>query len=493
MELIKTLIGDLNGVVWGAPMLILILGTGFFLMVGLRAMPLMRLGYGFQMLWTGRREQGRGDITPFNALMTSLSATIGTGNIAGVGTAIAIGGPGALFWMWCMALVGMATKYAEAVLAVKYREIDTKGNHVGGPMYYIKNGLGKRWVWLGSVFAVFGALAGFGIGNGVQANSVADVLETKFHIDYWITGIVMAVLVGLVLIGGIRWIARVAGKLVPFMAFTYVLGGLTVLVINIAEIPAALGLIFSYAFTPSAELGGFAGATVMLAIRFGVARGIFSNEAGLGSAPIAHAAAKTDNPVRQGAVAMLGTFIDTLIICTITGLVIVTSGQWKIENPEYLECVGKGGEMAQEVNTSWGIGQTKNTCALVSEGEAAVFDKVQTGASLSAAAFSSELPGLGGYIVTLGLALFAFTTILGWSVYGERCVEYLFGIHAVVPFRVLWVLAVPLGATVSLDSMWLVADTLNALMAVPNLIALLLLSPVVFKVTRDYFQAVDRT
>ena len=493
MELIKTLIGDLNGVVWGPPMLILILGTGFFLMVGLRAMPLTRLGYGFQMLWTGRREQGRGDITPFNALMTSLSATIGTGNIAGVGTAIAIGGPGALFWMWCTALVGMATKYAEAVLAVKYREIDTKGNHVGGPMYYIKSGLGKRWVWLGSVFAVFGALAGFGIGNGVQANSVADVLETKFHIDYWITGIVMAVLVGLVLIGGIRWIARVAGKLVPFMAFAYVLGGLTVLVINIAEIPAALGLIFSYAFTPSAELGGFAGATVMLAIRFGVARGIFSNEAGLGSAPIAHAAAKTDNPVRQGAVAMLGTFIDTLIICTITGLVIVTSGQWKIENPEYLECVGKGGEMAQEVSTSWGIGQTKNTCALVSEGEAAVFDKVQTGASLSAAAFSSELPGLGGYIVTLGLALFAFTTILGWSVYGERCVEYLFGIHAVVPFRVLWVLAVPLGATVSLDFMWLVADTLNALMAVPNLIALLLLSPVVFKVTRDYFQAVDRT
>ena len=489
MELIKTLIGDLNGLVWGPPMLVLILGTGFFLMVGLRAMPLTRLGYGFRMLWTGRREQGRGDITPFNALMTSLSATIGTGNIAGVGTAIAIGGPGALFWMWCTALVGMATKYAEAVLAVKYREVDAKGNHVGGPMYYIKNGLGKRWVWLGGVFAVFGPLAGFGIGNGVQANSVADALETKFHIDYWITGVVMAVLVGLVLIGGIRWIARVAGKLVPFMAIAYVLGGLTVLVINIAEIPAALALIFSYAFTPSAELGGFAGATVMLAIRFGVARGIFSNEAGLGSAPIAHAAAKTDNPVRQGAVAMLGTFIDTLIICTITGLVIVTSGQWKVENPEYLECVGKGGEMAQQVSAFWGIEQTKNTCALASEEEAATFDKVQTGASLSAAAFSSELPGIGGYIVTLGLALFAFTTILGWSVYGERCVEYLFGIHAIVPFRVLWVLAVPLGATVSLDFMWLVADTLNALMAVPNLIALLLLSPVVFKITRDYFQA----
>jgi len=489
LELIKTLIGDLNGIVWGPPMLVLILGTGLFLMIGLRLRPLLRLGYGFHMLWTGRREQGKGDITPFNALMTSLSATIGTGNIAGVGTAIAIGGPGALFWMWCTALVGMATKYAEAALAVKYREVDEKGNHVGGPMYYIKNGLGKRWVWLGGTFAIFGALAGFGIGNGVQANSVADALETKFHIDYWITGVVMAVLVGLVLIGGIRWIARVAGKLVPFMAIAYLLSGLVVLAMNITEIPTALALIFSYAFTPSAELGGFAGATVMLAIRFGVARGIFSNEAGLGSAPIAHAAAETDNPVRQGSVAMLGTFIDTLIICTITGLVIVTSGQWRVENPEYLECVGKGGTVTQEVSSSWGIGQTKNICKTASDGKELEFDKVQTGASLSAAAFSSELPGIGGYIVTLGLALFAFTTALGWSVYGERCVEYLFGVRATVPFRVLWVLALPIGATVSLDFIWLLADTLNALMAVPNLIALLLLSPVVFKITRDHFQA----
>jgi AGCS family alanine or glycine:cation symporter len=489
VELIKELIGDLNGIVWGPPMLILILGTGFFLMVGLRAMPLMRLGYGFRMLWAGRREQGEGDITPFNALMTSLSATIGTGNIAGVGTAIAIGGPGALFWMWCTALVGMATKYAEAVLAVKYREVDQAGNYVGGPMYYIKNGLGKNWIWLGGAFAVFGALAGFGIGNGVQANSVADALQTKLHIENWITGMVMALLVGLVLIGGIRWIARVAGKLVPFMAIAYVLGGLTVLVLNIDEIPQSLAQIVSYAFMPSAELGGFAGATLMLALRFGVARGIFSNEAGLGSAPIAHAAAETDNPVRQGSVAMLGTFIDTIIICTITGLVIVTSGQWKVENPEYVECVHKGGVVDQGLSRSWGIEQKKNTCTVAQDGEQATFDKVQIGASLSAAAFSSELPGVGGYIVALGLALFAFTTMLGWSVYGERCVEYLFGIHAVVPFRVLWVLAIPFGANVSLDFIWLVADTLNALMALPNLIALLLLSPAVFKVTRDYFQA----
>lgn len=488
MDLIKELIGDLNGLVWGPPMLILILGAGFFLMVGLRAMPLMRLGYGFRMLWAGRKQQGEGDITPFNALMTSLSATIGTGNIAGVGTAIAIGGPGALFWMWCTALVGMATKYAEAVLAVKYREVDEEGNHVGGPMYYIKNGLGKNWLWLGAAFAIFGALAGFGIGNTVQANSVADALETKFHIDYWITGVVMAALVGLVLIGGIRWIAQVAGKLVPVMAIAYVIGGLTVLVLNIDEIPRALGEIVTYAFTPSAEIGGFAGATIMLAIRFGVARGIFSNEAGLGSAPIAHAAAETDNPVRQGTVAMLGTFIDTIIVCTITGLVIVTSGQWNVENPEYVECVGKGGTVAQSVSASWGIQQTKNTCAITTDGEERSFNKVQTGASLSAASFSSGLPGVGGYIVTLGLALFAFTTILGWSVYGERCIEYLFGVHAIVPFRVLWIIAIPIGATVSLDFVWLLADTLNALMALPNLIALLLLSPVVFKVTRDYFQ-----
>ncbi|MCG6859901.1 MAG: sodium:alanine symporter family protein [Chromatiaceae bacterium] len=488
MELIEELVRGLNGLVWGPPMLILILGTGFFLMVGLRVMPLIRLTYGFRMLWAGRKEQGEGDITPFNALMTSLSATIGTGNIAGVGTAIAIGGPGALFWMWCTALVGMATKYAEAVLAVKYREVDEEGNHVGGPMYYIKNGLGRNWIWLGGAFAVFGALAGFGIGNGVQANSVADALETKFHIDYWITGVVMAVLVGLVIIGGIRWIAQVAGKLVPFMAIAYVLGGLTVLVINIAEIPGALALILSYAFTPNAEIGGFAGATVMLAVRFGVARGIFSNEAGLGSAPIAHAAAETDNPVRQGTVAMLGTFIDTIIICTITGLVIVTSGQWRVENPEYVDCVGNGGALARVVSSSWGIEQTKNTCVLELDGEETTFDRVQTGASLSAASFSAELPGIGGYIVTLGLVLFAFTSVLGWSVYGERCVEYLFGVHAIVPFRVLWVIAIPLGATVSLDFMWLVADTLNALMALPNLIALLLLSPVVFKMTRDYFR-----
>jgi AGCS family alanine or glycine:cation symporter len=438
------LINQLNSIVWGPVMLVLILGTGLFLMLGLKGMPLARLGYGFRMLWQGRKGAGEGEISPFNALMTSLSATIGTGNIAGVGTAIALGGPGALFWMWCTALVGMATKYAEAVLAVNYREVDEAGNHVGGPMYYIKNGLGKKWVWLGTLFAIFGALAGFGIGNTVQANSVADVMQTNFAIDPSYTGIVMAVLAFLVLIGGIRRIAEVAGKLVPFMAIAYLSGGLLVLLFNIEAIPAAVGQIVYHAFTPTAATGGFAGAAVWAAIRFGVARGIFSNEAGLGSAPIAHAAAKTDNPVRQGTVAMLGTFIDTLVICSITGLAIVVTGAW-------------------------------------SSGE--------TGAALSSMAFERALPGYGGYVVSIGLAIFAFTTLLGWSVYGEKCVEYLFGVRAITPFRLLWIGAIPVGAMAQdqLAFVWLVADTLNALMALPNLIALLLLSPVVFKLTRDYF------
>jgi AGCS family alanine or glycine:cation symporter len=444
-ETLTDLISMLNGIVWGPVMLVLILGTGLFLMLGLKGMPLMRLGYGFRMLWQGRDGRGEGEISPFNALMTSLSATIGTGNIAGVGTAVFIGGPGALFWMWCTALVGMATKYAEAVCAVHYREVDEEGNHIGGPMFYIKNGLGKRWVWLGTAFAVFGALAGFGIGNTVQANSVAHALNSGFagfSIPYWVTGVVLAILVGLVLVGGIRRIAEVAGKLVPFMAIAYLLSGLVVLALNLSEIPAAIGLVVKHAFTPTAATGGFAGATVLMAIQWGVARGIFSNEAGLGSAPIAHAAARTNSPVRQGSVAMLGTFIDTIVVCSITGLVIVISGAWT------------GGE---------------------------------TGAALSSAAFEQALPGFGGYVVTFGLSLFAFTTLLGWSFYGEKCVEYLFGVKSIVPFRVFWILAIPIGATAELKFTWLVADTLNALMALPNLLALLLLSPVVFRLTREHF------
>jgi AGCS family alanine or glycine:cation symporter len=442
LEPIDKFVSALNQIVWGPPMLVLILGTGLLLMIGLQLMPLRRLGYGFRMLWEGRSEQGKGDITPFNALMTALSATIGTGNIAGVATAIFLGGPGALFWMWCTALVGMATKYAEAVLAVRYREVDEAGNYVGGPMYYIKNGLGRRWIWLGVAFAVFGFVAGFGIGNTVQANSVAHALQSSLGVPEWLSGFVMATLVALVLIGGIRRIAVVAGRLVPFMALAYLAAGLIILGSNLDQIPAALGLVVTHAFSPAAAGGGFAGATVMAAVRYGVARGVFSNEAGLGSAPIAHASAQTDDPVRQGTVAMLGTFIDTLLICSITGLVIIISGEWV-------------------------------------SGE--------TGAALSSIAFESSLPGLGANLVTAGLVLFAFTTMLGWSVYGERCAEYLFGIRAIWPFRIAWVLAIPVGALGQLGFVWLLADTLNALMAIPNLIALLLLSPVVFRVTKEYF------
>ena len=329
VEAISTLVSEINSVVWGPIMLVLILGTGFFLQAGLKFMPIRKVGFGFSLLWQGRdKGTAEGEISPFNALMTSLSATIGTGNIAGVATAIFLGGPGALFWMWCTALVGMATKYAEAVCAVKYREVDELGNHVGGPMYYIKNGLSKKWFWLAPAFAIFGAIAGFGIGNSVQAHSVADVIEKNFGVPHIATGVVLFILTGAVILGGIQRIGAVAGKLVPFMAITYIFCGLLVLVINAGAIPGAIALIFTHAFTPTAATGGFAGAAVWAAIRFGVARGIFSNEAGLGSAPIAHAAAATKGPVNQGLIAMLGTFIDTLIVCSITGLAIVASGAW---------------------------------------------------------------------------------------------------------------------------------------------------------------------
>lgn len=313
-------------------------------------------------------------------------------------------------------------------------------------MYYIKNGLGDKFKWLAAAFALFGMFAGFGIGNGVQANSVADVMLSGFNIPELWTGIIIAVLVGLVLLGGIRRISEVAGKLVPVMAITYVIGGVVLLIIFADRIPAAFELILTHAFTPISATGGFVGATVWAAIRFGVARGVFSNEAGLGSAPIAHAAAKTNDPVRQGSIAMLGTFIDTIVICSITGLVIVASGAW-------------------------------TTGA--------------SGANLTTAAFNLGLPSVGQYIVTLGLAVFAFTTIIGWAFYSEKCVEYLFGVKAILPFRVIFVLAIPFGASQELGLAWLIADTLNAMMAIPNLIALLLLSPVVFKLTKGFIKNKD--
>ncbi len=439
--MLQSWVSSLNELVWGPAMLAMILGTGLFLTAGLKLLPLRKLRYGFTLLWQGRKTDGSGQITSFNALMTALAATIGTGNIAGVATAIVLGGPGALFWMWCTALIGMATKYAEAILAVKYRETDETGEYVGGPMYYIKNGLPKKWWWLGTAFAVFGTLAGFGIGNTVQSNSVVQVLHDNFGFDKLITSIILAALVASVILGGITRIAQVAGKLVPFMAIAYTATGLIILLLHANEIPHAITLIIKSAFTGHAASGGFAGAAVWAAIRFGVARGVFSNESGLGSAPIAHAAAQTSDPVRQGIVAMLGTFIDTICICSITGLAIIVTGVW---------------------------------------------DSGNTGAVLTSTAFAQAIWG-GNYIVSISLAIFAFTTILGWSIYGERCVIYLFGKKCVLAFRLAWIIAIPIGAMVELDFIWLLADTLNALMAIPNLIALILLSPVVFKLSQEYF------
>ena len=442
----EQIIDQINGFVWGPVMLTLLLGTGIFLTIGLKGMTISHIPYAFKQLFKGRQGSGDGEISPFNALMTSLSSTIGMGNIAGVATAIGLGGPGALFWMWCAAFVGMATKYAEAVLAVNYRETDEAGRKVGGPMYYIKNGLGDKWKWLGGAFALFGSLAGFGLANTVQSNAVSQVLKTNFDVPTVISGMVMAVLVGGVLLGGIKRIASVAGKLVPFMAALYMTATFIILVMNAPAIPAAIILVVDSAFNGAAATGGFAGATLMLALRMGIARGIFSNEAGLGSAPIAHAAAETNSPVRQGTIAMLGTFIDTLVICTMTGLVLIVTGVWSGE-PQ--------------------------------------------GAAMTLAAFTGALP-YGDIILSLCVALFAFTTMLGWSYYGERCAEFLLGTRVITPFRVLWVIGIFVGTQMSLELVWKMTDALNGLMAIPNLIALLLLSPIVFKLTREYFEKENR-
>ncbi len=451
MDTLNNIINQINAFAWGPPMLGALGVTGLILSLGLVFMPWRKVSYGFRLLFAKDEGGGEGEVKPFNALMTALSATVGTGNIAGVATAIALGGPGAIFYMWVIALFGMATKYAEAVCAVTYREKDSQGKYVGGPMYYLRNGVGKfapeLGYWLGGAFAVFGAVAAFGIGNAVQVNSMAVALQSSFAVPTFITGIIVAVLVGIVVLGGISRIGEVAGKLVPTMIVLYVGASLLIILINIAEVPAAFGLIFKYAFEPAAAAGGFAGAAVAAAIRFGVARGVFSNESGLGSAAIAHAAAKTDNPVRQGIIAMLGTFIDTLIVCTMTALVILTSGAWTASGAD-----GSG----------------------------------LTGVALTSAAFDNSLSG-GKYIVTVALAVFAFTTILGWSYYGERCWQYLFSEKSVIIYRVLWVLAVLGFANVKVDFVWNLSDTLNGLMAVPNLIGLLLLAPMVFQVTREYF------
>ena len=455
MDRLNSIIDSVNAFAWGPPMLGMLGVTGVLLTLGLVFMPWRKIGYGFRLLFDRSDPSGSGEVKPFNALMTALSATVGTGNIAGVATAIALGGPGAIFYMWLIALFGMATKYAEAVCAVTYREVDNNGKHVGGPMYYLRNGVGEfapeLGKWLGLAFAVFGAVAAFGIGNAVQVNSMAAALDNSFSVPDWATGVVVAALVAVVVIGGIRRIGEVAGRLVPAMVVLYVGAAAVVIAINIVDVPAAFGLIFTHAFTPAAATGGFAGAAVAAAIRFGVARGVFSNESGLGSAAIAHAAAQTNSPVRQGVIAMLGTFIDTLLVCTMTALVILTSGAWTLTGED-------------------GVGLTA--------------------AVLTSTAFQTSIIG-GQYIVTIALAVFAFTTILGWSYYGERCWQYLFREKSLWIYRVFWVAAALLFANVKVELVWNLSDTLNGLMAIPNLVGLLLLAPMVFKVTREYFDDVD--
>jgi AGCS family alanine or glycine:cation symporter len=439
-EVLKIL-SDMSGFIWGLPLIILLLGTGVYLTILLRGIQFKALLPALYLALIKRKEDGDapGDISHFQALMTALSATVGVGNIAGVATAIAVGGPGALFWMWVTGLLGMATKYSEAVLAVKYREVDKNGAMSGGPMYYISKGLGLKW--LGMLFAIFASIAAFGIGNMVQSNSVADALGQAFGIPFWVTGAVLCIATGLVIVGGIKSIAKATSTIVPVMIIFYMLGAILTLVVFRANIPHAFYLIFYHAFTPTAAAGGFLGATISQTVRMGVARGIFSNESGLGSSPIAAAAAKTQNPVGQGLVSMTQTFIDTIVVCTFTGLVIISSGLW-------------------------------------SDGD--------TGAGLSTRAFESGLPQLGADMVSISLAFFAYSTLLGWSYYGEKSIEYIFKERAIMPYRVLFTAVVFVGAIVKLDLVWTFADVMNGLMAFPNLIGLLGLSRVVLEETKKY-------
>jgi len=439
-EQLAVLLGEISGFVWGLPLIILLVGTGVFLTLRLRGLQITQLGRALRIAFSRADTGSAGDISHFKALMTALAATVGIGNIAGVATAIAAGGPGAVFWMWMTAFFGMATKYSEAILAVKYRVVDENGDMSGGPMYYLERGLGQKW--LGVLFALFGSLAAFGIGNMAQANTVARVLESSFGVQSWATGLVMAVLTAAVILGGIKRIGNVSGVLVPVMAVIYIVAGIVVLILNYQAVPGAFSLILERAFTPTAATGGFAGAIVMQTIKMGVSRGLFSNESGLGSAPIVAAAAKTRNPFRQALVSMTGTFIDTIIVCTITGLVIVSTGSWETG---------------------------------------------QTGAELTVTAFSTGLPGdSGGVIIAIATILFAYSTILGWAYYGEKCCEYLLGVRAVLTYRYLWVAAVLCGALLKLQMVWDFADIMNGLMAIPNLIGLIGLSGVIVAETRRY-------
>ena len=450
MEQVEKFIHWLNdNIVWGPVMLVLLVGTGIWLTLILRGLQFGMLFYALKQAFRPhpKKDDGsdhEGDVSHFGALMTALSATIGTGNIAGVATAVVTGGPGAVFWMWITAIFGMATKYGEGVLAVKYRVTNNKGEMSGGPMYYIENGLGKKWKWLAFLFAFFGVMASFGIGSTVQANSVAQAVHSSFGIDTWITGVVLTLITAFVVLGGIQSISRVSSVVVPFMAVLYIVGGLVVVAMHFDLLLPALKVIMHDAFTGQAVAGGVVGTV----IRYGVARGVFSNEAGMGSAPIAAAAAKTDHPVRQALVSMTGTFLDTIIVCSITGIVLVM-----------------------------GI--------LQSNGGAFAVPTLK-GAALTTATFDAMLSGYGGWVVTIGLIFFAYSTTLGWCYYGEKCATYVFGDKSVPMYRVIYVATVMLGTVLSMDMVWAAADTFNGLMAVPNLIALLLLSKVIVQETRDF-------
>lgn len=439
-EKLLGIMNTISGYIWGPPLLILLVGTGIYLTVRIGFLQLRLLPYSLKLAFSKNQDkQSEGDISHFQALMTALAATVGTGNIVGVATAVLMGGPGAVFWMWISAFFGMATKYAEAVLAVKYRVQDPDGEMSGGPMYYLERGLKQKW--LGILFALFGAIAAFGIGNLVQANAVAGVVENTFNVPPFVTGIVLLIFTALVLLGGIKSIGKVTAFFVPIMAAFYLIAGLVILLTNLGGIPAALGLIFSDAFTGKAVAGGAIGAV----IRYGVARGVFSNEAGLGSAPIAAAAAKTDMPARQALVSMTQVFIDTILICSITGITIVMAGQ---------------------------------------------YDQGLEGSALTTASFELFLGPAGSYVVALGLLFFASSTIIGWSYYGEKCFSYLFSKKVVKYYRLVFVLAVFIGAVTSLELVWTFADIMNGLMAFPNLVGIIGLSGIVIHETKHVIKAI---
>lgn len=435
----------IDNFIWGPPLLMLLVGTGIYFTFRLRIFQLRHLPTALKMVFSKEENEskGKGDVSSFAALCTALSATIGTGNIVGVATAIKMGGPGALFWMWLAAVFGMATKYAECLLAVKFRKTDSKGQMIGGPMYYIEYGMGNKW--LAKLFALFAlGVACFGIGTFPQINAIVDSAQLTMNAPAWLTGAILTVLVAIVTLGGIKSIAKVAEKVVPTMAVVYVVSCLSVLIMQAEALPAAIQLVITSAFTGSAATGGFVGASIMLAIQSGVARGVFSNESGLGSAPIAAAAAKTDSCVKQGLVSMTGTFFDTVIICTMTGLTLVVTGVW--------------------------------------QGDAA-------GALMTTQAFAIGLGSdqFGPYLVSIGLMFFAFTTILGWNYYGERCVTYLFGTKGVMPYKIIFIALVASGAYMHLDTIWVIADIVNGLMAIPNLIGLIALRHIIIEETHLFF------